>query len=139
MDEKNPVATDVEAVWRFIQLRGHPERAVRFEAFMISIVTSKDSKHGKPRLMKRIEREWSAVIAGVHLQRSSTIGKLLDDIAYRWKPVVSIGNKADEHQPGLQSGSSRSFLTRSGYSSRSVTIPNRPRSTSTSAARGREL
>ena len=49
----------------------------------------------------------------VHLLGFDVIGPT-HEIANRWKSVVGIGDETNDHQTDLQSGSSLSFLTRSG-------------------------
>jgi hypothetical protein len=86
---------------------------VSLEALVIAVVAAEDAEKREAGVVKWIEGEWGAVVAGVHHQSRPTVGEKLDEVANCRKAVVRVGYQSNAHQAGLHAGSSLSFLTRS--------------------------
>src|SRR5689334_25000671 len=108
---ENSLPRYFEAVRRLIELHPNAPCSRRFQAFMISVVTAKDSKQGNVSLVEWLERKWRAVVSRVHDERHTSLEHLLNQPGDCRNPVMGISEQSYFHSGTLHSGSSLSLRT----------------------------
>ena len=96
-DFQHPLSTDLEAVWRFVNLGSHSARRVGTQSLAVPIVPAEDAEERHAPLMKAGEREWGAIVTRVHHHRDTLGGKPLQKVGDRGNTVVRVGHDPDPH------------------------------------------
>ena len=69
VNEQHRLAIEIEAVRRLVQLRRtKPRLRAGDQRIAIAVIAAKHAKHRHRKIVERLQREWRAIVTGMHHQ-----------------------------------------------------------------------